>query len=116
MPVTVYALEAVRNSDQLLKDNRDGTRDLRVRVSCSAGTYVRTLAEAVGERLGVGAHVAELRRTRAGKFRIADALSLAQLQDRTEKEPLTTLLLPPDDALGCMPFVYLSADEAQRAR
>jgi tRNA pseudouridine55 synthase len=116
VPVTVHTFEAVRSSDQLLKDNRDGTIDLRVRVCCSAGTYVRGLAESVGERLGVGAHLAELRRTRAGDFHIADAWSLAQLEDQAEKESLTTLLLPPDAALGRMPFVYLSADDAQRTR
>ena len=53
-----------------LKDNRDGTFDFDVRVACSAGTYVRTLAEDFGKRLGVGAHLAELRRTRVGDFRL----------------------------------------------
>src|SRR5688572_25204883 len=49
--VTVHTFEAVAGSGSLLKNNEDGTLDLAVRVVCSAGTYVRTLAEAVGERL-----------------------------------------------------------------
>src|SRR5205085_6842236 len=53
-----------------LRRNGDGTCDLRARVVCSAGTYVRALAESLGERLGAGAHLTALRRTeerRVGK-------------------------------------------------
>jgi tRNA pseudouridine55 synthase len=51
--------------------------DLRVR--CSKGTYIRTLAEDIGAALGSGAHLAALRRSRSGAFRVQDALTLAQL-------------------------------------
>ncbi len=114
--VTVDRFEALRFDEQLLRDNGDGTIDLRVRVVCSAGTYVRTLAEAVGERLGVGAHLAELRRTRAGDFQIAATCSLEQLQESVDDQALTTILLPPDLALARMPFVLLNSDEAERTR
>ena len=50
------------------------TWDLRLNVSCSAGTYIRTLAEDIGKQVGVGAHLSELRRTRAGKFDLKDSL------------------------------------------
>src|ERR1044072_3973633 len=63
--VTVYKFQPLAaGDDELLKDNLDGTFDLRVQVACSSGTYVRTLAEDFGKRLNVGAHLAELRRTR----------------------------------------------------
>ena len=114
--VTVDQFVALPFDDQLLRENGDGTSDLRVRVVCSAGTYVRTLAEAVGERLGVGAHLAELRRTRAGDFQIAAACSLERLQERVDEQALTTILLPPDLALARMPFVSLNGDEAERTR
>jgi len=52
--------------------------DFRMRVS--KGTYVRTLAHDLGERLGCGAHLATLRRTAIGSFRVADALTLDQLE------------------------------------
>lgn len=114
--VTVHAFEALRLGDQLLKSNEDGTLDLAVRVVCSAGTYIRTLAETVGERLGIGAHVAELKRTRAGDFLIAGAVSLDDLKDKVDEEAVTTVLLPPEVALGNMPFANLNARDAQRAR
>src|SRR5450759_4443407 len=71
--VTVKEFEAIaHDGDPLLTANDDGSRDLNVRVVCSAGTYIRALAEDFGKRLGVGAHVASLRRTRAGQFKIED--------------------------------------------
>jgi len=113
--VTVQTFQALRQGDELLRHNEDGTWDLTVRVVCSAGTYVRTLAESLGENLGVGAHLSELRRTRAGEFAISDAISLEQLENANEAS-WGTILLPPDAALGNMPFVHLSARDAQRAR
>ena len=114
--VKVCEFEALRCGGQFLKDNGDGTVDLAVRVVCSAGTYVRTLAEALGERLGIGAHLAELRRTRAGDFSIASAVTLDQLNKKVDEEALDTILLLPDAALRSMPFVDLTQRDAKRAR
>src|SRR5712692_6484537 len=74
--VTISELECISQPADLVKSNDDGMQDLRVRVVCSAGTYIRTLAEDLGQQLGRGAHLAELRRTRAGKFKIEDAITL----------------------------------------
>ncbi len=52
----------------------------RVRVTCSAGTYVRSLANDIGRAVGTGAHLAELRRTRAGRFDLAQAVTLDELE------------------------------------
>ena len=49
------------------------------RVACTKGTYVRTLAHDLGEKVGCGAHLAALRRISAGKFDVADALPLDQV-------------------------------------
>lgn len=103
----------------LLSKNEDGTRDLAVRVVCSAGTYVRTLAEEVGKRLGMGAHLAALRRTRAGDFRIADAVTLEELQQGLDKlagKDSAALLLTMDAALARLPFVQLTEADAYRTR
>lgn len=54
---------------------------LLIRVSCEAGTYIRKLAHDLGESLGVGAHMKELRRTRIGPFSVEDAISLYDLKD-----------------------------------
>ncbi|MGI9167408.1 MAG: tRNA pseudouridine(55) synthase TruB [Pyrinomonadaceae bacterium] len=112
--VTVNVFETVGGDGPLLRNNEDGTVDLAVRVVCSAGTYVRTLAEAVGERLGVGAHLAELRRTRAGDFHISQARTLEHRLGAVA-DLSKAALLPPDSALHRMPFVHLSASEVRRA-
>jgi tRNA pseudouridine55 synthase len=116
VPVTIYELEAVRQNGSLLHCNEDKTCDLRVRVRCSAGTYIRTLSESIGERLGTAAHLTALRRTRAGDFGIENALSLDDLKAKAEAGvEVTDFLLPLDAALSGLPFVHLTADEARRA-
>jgi len=101
---------------QLLKDNHDGTFDFEVRVVCTAGTYIRTLAEDFGKRLGLGAHLAELRRTRVGDFLAQDATTLEQLKVHFAEESLGQILYPPDQALARLPAVDLSADDVRRVR
>ncbi|HVS83764.1 MAG TPA: tRNA pseudouridine(55) synthase TruB [Pyrinomonadaceae bacterium] len=114
--ITIKEFAAITSGDELLKQNDDGTRDLSVRVVCSAGTYVRSLTESVGERLGVGAHVAELRRTRSGQFKIADAITLDRLNDIAQSGSIEQVLLSPDAALAHLPFLNLDADGARRVR
>jgi tRNA pseudouridine55 synthase len=95
-------------------ESLNGTTDLAARVVCSAGTYIRTLAEDFGKQLGVGAHVAELRRTRAGQFRIEQALTLDQLNDLAPPESIEQLLVSPDAALSHLPGIQLTTDDARR--
>jgi len=117
--VHVYSFEALASAGSgrpLLKENDDGTVDLAVRVVCSAGTYVRTLAEDLGTQLGTGAHLATLRRTRAGEFPAAAAITLLQLQEIVADGSLGTILIPPELVLRNLPFVHLNPSEAQRAR
>ena len=116
--VTIHELEVSKQHDggARLLENEDGTCDLDVRVVCSAGTYIRVLAEDLGARLGAGAHLAALRRTRAGTFRIEEATTLESLAERVEAGALGELLIAPDAALPQMPFVHLTGEEARRAR
>src|SRR5260370_17516046 len=116
VPVCIHEFAPLKPDGQMMKDKLDGTFDFQVRVVCSSGTYVRTLAEDFGKRLGVGAHLAELRRTRVADLRVSEAITLAQLKTRFAEEALGTALLPPDAALSRLPFVHLSADDARRAR
>ncbi len=113
--VMIRKFETNRAKGRLLKDNLDGTYDLDVLVACSAGTYVRTLAEDFGKRLGIGAHVAELRRTRVGGFIIEAAATLDQLQESIAEEALGRVLLTPDAALAHLPAIDLSEDDARKA-
>jgi tRNA pseudouridine55 synthase len=96
--------------------NEDGTCDVRTRVVCSAGTYVRVLAESVGARLGTGAHLSALRRTRAGEFRIERAFALEELEKQFEAGAAGELLVPLETALPHLPSVHLKNDEARRVR
>ena len=113
--VCIHEFEAIRPGGQLIKDNLDGTFDFYARVACSSGTYVRTLAEDLGRRLYVDAHLAELRRTRVGDFRLDQAITLEQLKVHFVEESLGTVLLPLNAALSRLPFVHLSGEDVRRA-
>jgi tRNA pseudouridine55 synthase len=115
-PVRVNISEfEILGSDGAVPTPHDGdSHDLKVRVVCSAGTYVRTLAEDFGKRIGVGAHLAELRRTRAGRFKIEDAITLEQLDEETRSGSVAEMLISPDAALSHLPVIEPGPDEARR--
>lgn len=113
--VCIHEFAAIRPEGQLIKDNLDGTFDLHARVSCSSGTYVRTLAEDFGKRLYVGAHLAELRRTRVGDLRVDQAITLDELKIHFGEESIGEVLLPPGTALSWLPSLHLSGEDVRRA-
>ncbi|MFL6229661.1 MAG: tRNA pseudouridine(55) synthase TruB [Pyrinomonadaceae bacterium] len=114
--VKVREIEAVETVGALLSRNEDGTCALRVRVVCSAGTYVRVLAESIGENLGVGAHLSALRRTRAGAFRVGQAVGLERLSELAESDSAGEALTGMNAALAGLPSTHLTFDEARRVR
>jgi tRNA pseudouridine55 synthase len=114
--VCIHTFEAIKPTGDLLKNNLDGTFDFEVRVACSSGTYVRTLAEDFGKRLQVGAHLTELRRTRVGDFQIKNAYTLEQVKVNVAEEALGKIVLPADEALTRFPFVDLAADDVRRVQ
>jgi tRNA pseudouridine55 synthase len=113
--VIISEFEAIARDGDLLIANDDGSHDLTVRVVCSAGTYIRTLAEDFGKHLGLGAHVASLRRTRAGAFTVTDASTLERLSELAESAKIGLALISPDAAMARLPAVSLSADDVSRA-
>jgi len=84
-------------------------------VHCSKGTYVRTLAADIGDRLGCGAHLAALRRTGIGVLDVAQAYSLPMLEALTA-EARDALLLPPDSLLASLAEAQLDVADAARLR
>jgi tRNA pseudouridine55 synthase len=114
--ICVREFAAVKHDGAWFKRNLDGSLDLKARVVCSAGTYVRTLAEDFGKRLGLGAHLAELRRTRVGPFRIEHAHSLEQIEAAVAAGSLDQLTVSANDALSHLIGLELSAAEIQRVR
>ena len=107
--VSIHELRLVETDDGLA----DGRFVFEVR--CSKGTYVRTLAADIGERLGCGAHLAALRRTGIGSLDVVQAHSLADLEALTA-EARDALLLPPDSLLTSLVEVRLDAADAARLR
>jgi tRNA pseudouridine55 synthase len=112
--VQIKTFAAVETDGAFMKTNDDATRDLTVRVACSAGTYVRTLAEDLGKRLGIGAHLAELRRTRAGSFKMEDASTLERLTELAETNSFNEVIVSLDEILAHFPPMHLSDDETRR--
>ena len=95
-PVTVYSFEVAGTDDPSV---------LRIEVRCSAGTYVRTLADDLGRLLGGGAHLRNLRRTAVGSFGESEALP-----------PDECILMAPVDALRDYPSVTVDDDTAGKVR
>jgi tRNA pseudouridine55 synthase len=88
------------------------TQEFSFRVVCSAGTYVRTLAEDIGKRLGVGSHLTSLRRTRDGSCLLSEALTLEALSDLAVQDKIGEALISMADAVD-LPEVILSAEECK---
>ena len=82
-------------------------------VRCSKGTYIRTLAESIGETLGCGAHLTGLRRTASGPLTLSRAITLDALEAMPEAQR-DACLLHPDTLLADWPAVRLEANEAAR--
>ncbi|MCS6847683.1 MAG: tRNA pseudouridine(55) synthase TruB [Anaerolineae bacterium] len=85
-------------------------------VRCSAGTYVRALARDIGEALGCGGHLVALRRMQAGRFTLADAVTLDQVEAAVREGKAASLLLPMDRAVADWPAVHLSDADARRLK
>lgn len=90
--------------------------ELTVRVECSAGTYIRSLAHDLGETLSTGAHLAALRRLRAGPFGLEDAVTLEALERGMGQGEWQGWLRPASDALPDLPIVTVREPEQERIR
>ena len=105
-PVTIYVLEVTQC-------DLPAVPEFKMTVSCSKGTYIRTLAEDIGAALGCGAHLVALRRTGVGGLTLDDAVTLDQL---SEAEPVarTAWLQPVDVLLSTFAAVRLDVELTQR--
>lgn len=86
---------------------------LRISVACSAGTYIRTLAEDIGRAVGTGAHLEELRRSRAGRFEIDQSVTLDALAKSNDP---AARLLPLEMAVSHLDSISLNEDRAAKTR
>jgi tRNA pseudouridine55 synthase len=106
--VTIHALEVKE-----IEADEQGRRRLQIHVTCSKGTYIRTLGEDIGNALGCGAHLSALRRTVTGPFTADACISLKNLEALTESER-EARLLPVDALLEGHTAVTLDVDDAGR--
>lgn len=109
--VTISKLELLSDLEQdaLVPE----TWNLKLRVRCSAGTYIRTLAEDIARAAGSAAHLAELRRTAAGSFTIDQAITIEELQQLDDP---TTALIPMETAVAHLPKFTLRDDRVAKTR
>jgi tRNA pseudouridine55 synthase len=78
---------------------------VRFSVSCSKGTYVRSLAKDIGRKIGCGAHLVQLKRVRSGPFTLEKAISWESLKNLSRTENLSPWLVSLGEALSCLPEV-----------
>ncbi len=104
--VTIHRLELVA---------REGA-DLDIEVSCSKGTYIRTLAEDIGKALGTGGHITVLRRLKAGPFALAASLTLEEMTALAAAGKLEARLIAADQAVSDLPQIQLDAEQTKHLR
>ena len=104
--VTIFSI------DVLSENEADG--EYEIEVECSSGTYIRTLIADLGEKLGCGAVLTELRRTKANGFSIENAVTLEQLEAAANDGTLDSIVTPIDRALESYPVIRVSAAQAKR--
>ena len=88
----------------------------RMRVHCSGGTYMRSIAHDLGQALGCGAHLHELRRLASGEFEIAQARTLEQLEALVAEDRLVDAVVPPAKMLPQFPSVHVDDLTATQIR
>jgi len=99
----VVPLSSARVEVQAFEAIEVNAASMKFRVVCSPGTYIRSLAHDLGQRLGCGAHLTALRRTRSGDFRIENAVEFSKISEDD--------LIPLDQLLGSAPRVDVSESD-----
>lgn len=102
--VTIYELELMDEWDELEGD----TVSFRFRVSCSKGTYIRTLAVMMGELLGYPAHMSSLTRTQSAAFIKEDCLTLEAIEEKMENGSIQEYIRPIEEAIMHLPKYEIS--------
>ena len=104
--ITIHALELLEGEGA----------DWTVRVRCSKGTYVRTLCHDLGRALGCGGCMSSLRRTRAGSFTLAQAVTMQQVLDFAAGQDPQQLLMPADAVFAAHPPLIVTLGQAAKLK
>ncbi|MBB5147830.1 MULTISPECIES: tRNA pseudouridine(55) synthase TruB [Ureibacillus] len=107
--VTIHELQLL--DDQAIFEGEEIT--FHIRIKCSKGTYIRTLAVQIGQLLGYPSHMASLVRTASGNFTKADCYTLRDIEKAVEEGTFEQLLLPIEDALT---YPFIEVDESNEKK
>jgi tRNA pseudouridine55 synthase len=111
--IEIYSISLQPYDDEWFRENEDGSRDFVIRVSCSSGTYIRTLAHDLGAQLEAGAHLAALRRTAVGHFAISRAIALEKIDELAREGRLSEALINPAETIAHLPAMMLGSYEVR---
>ncbi|WP_332690313.1 tRNA pseudouridine(55) synthase TruB [Halalkalibacter lacteus] len=109
--VTIHSLELL--SDLSFQEE---AATFRFRVYCSKGTYVRTLAVDIGQKLGYPAHMSDLVRTSSGPYTLEDSKTFEQLEEFKEENTLYTQLIPFETAVDYLPKCIIDPETEQQIK
>ncbi|EIJ81456.1 tRNA pseudouridine synthase B [Bacillus methanolicus PB1] len=110
--VTIYSIDLL--DDRNIFEGE--TVAFRFRVTCSKGTYIRTLAVMIGEKLGYPAHMSDLIRIQSASFTLADSLTFEQIQAMIDDETISEALFPIEAALSHLPKYQLDDKVAEKVK
>jgi tRNA pseudouridine55 synthase len=110
--VTIYSMELL--DDRIQFSGEDIS--FRFRVSCSKGTYIRTLAVMIGEALGYPAHMSDLCRIKAATFSLSDCVTFEEIETKMENGTVASLLYPLEAALAHLPKYTINDKIAEKVK
>lgn len=109
--ITIHELTLLSDVSQ-----KDGKVKFRFRVTCSKGTYVRTLAVMIGEKLGFPAHMSHLVRTKSGDFSLEQCVTFQDVEQLVENDQLIEALIPIGEALKYLPKFIIHDNLAEKVK
>jgi tRNA pseudouridine55 synthase len=110
--VTIYSIELLDDREEFSGE----TVSFRFRVSCSKGTYIRTLAVMIGEILGYPAHMSHLIRVQSAAFSLEDCLTFEEIEKLMDNEAILTALKPLESALSHLPKFIINDKVAEKVK
>ncbi|MBT2725912.1 tRNA pseudouridine(55) synthase TruB [Bacillus sp. ISL-75] len=110
--VTIYSIELLDDRDEFIGE----TVQFRFKVSCSKGTYIRTLAVMIGEILGFPAHMSFLQRVQSAAFSLEDCLTFDEIEKHMEAGTISSVLRPLETALSHLPKLLINDKVAEKVK
>lgn len=110
--VSIYSIELLDDQTEFSGENIK----FRFRVSCSKGTYIRTLAVMIGEKLGYPAHMSWLQRVQSAAFSLEDCLTFEEIEKYMEAGTITSVLSPLETALSHLPKLLINDKVAEKVK